>query len=780
MSGCLHCGSDIPPAAPAGPGFCCGGCRAAYGLVRDMGLERYYQRRCIDPAARPLRPEEGGDLDVTAHAVTGAQEGTSTLHLMVEGLHCAACVWLIESLLSRQAEVVTGRVNMTTRRLALTWRGGPEEANRLIAPVLAVGYRLVPYDPARLASETTRGEQELLRAMAVSGFAAGNVMLFSVSVWSGAEMGPATRSLMHWLSAAIAVPAILYAVRPFLRSALTALRALRTNMDVPITLGVSLATAMSLAEAVRGGPHVYFDSAITLLFFLLIGRYLDSRARGRARSAAEHLLALGGAAVTVLDPDGGRRMVPPARVEAGQTVLLAAGERVGVDGMVSDGVSELDTSLVTGETAPVPVGVGDRVFAGTLNLAAPLRITVVAVGEGTLLAEIVRMMEVAEQGRSHYVALADRVARLYAPVVHVMALATFLGWVWIMDQAWQPALLTAVSVLIITCPCALALAVPVVQVIASGRLLRQGILLKSATALERIARTGTVVFDKTGTLTLGAPSLVRDGGWTAADLALAASLAATSRHPLSRTLAREVPQAVPAVGVTETPGAGLAAMVNGDEVRLGSRAWCGVAEGDAPAGPELWLGRPGRAPVRFVFADPLRADAAAVVAALATRGLDLELLSGDREATVAAVATECGIGRWRAGCTPADKVARVAEMRAAGAVVLMVGDGLNDAPALAAADASLSPSTAVDVTQTAADVVFQGNRLTPVIEVLEVARRAETLVAQNFAIALLYNVVTVPLAVMGYVTPLVAAAAMSTSSIAVIVNALRLGRRRSG
>jgi Cu2+-exporting ATPase len=417
------------------------------------------------------------------------------------------------------------------------------------------------------------------------------------------------------------------------------------------------------------------------------------------------------------------------------------------------------------------------VFAGTLNLAAPLSLQVTAVGAHTLLAEIVRLMELAEQRGARYVALADRVARLYAPAVHGLALVTFLGWVGLTDTPWQTALLTAVAVLIITCPCALGLAVPAVQVIASGRLLDRGILLKSATALERLAAVDTVVFDKTGTLTEGRPELRREGLDPDA-LARAAALAAASRHPLARALVRAAPEVPAAAGVRELPGRGLGLATAAGEVRLGSRRWCGLAEDDGAEGPELWLTAPGRRPQRFAFADRTRPDAAAVIAALGRRGLSVELLSGDRAGPVARVAEELGIATWRAACGPADKVAHLEALRARGRRVLMVGDGLNDAPALAAAAVSLSPATAIDISQTAADAVFQGRSLAPVSELLSVARRAELLVRQNLWLAFGYNALTVPLAMAGLVTPLIAAAAMSASSLLVIGNALRLGAGR--
>ncbi len=715
--------------------------------------------------------------DVAPLVHTDPVSGHHSLYLLVDGAHCGACVRRIERAVAAVGGLETGRLNLTTRRLTLRWTGEVQRAAEYVAAVQALGYRAVPFDPERLGGGDDRAERQLLRSLAVAGFAAGNVMLLAVSVWAGHfyGMGPGTRTFFHWVQALIALPAIAYAGQPFFRSAWAALRHGRTNMDVPITLGVTIAAAMSLHETVRGAEHAYFDSAVTLLFFLLVGRFLDQRARGAARGAAQRLLALRASAVTLVMPDGSTRAVRPEAVEAGQEVLVAVGERVGVDGTVRDGHSEIDTSVITGETVPRAVGPGAQLFAGTVNLAAPLRLTVRATGEGTLLAEIVRLMELAEQRRGRFVVLADRVAGLYAPVVHTLALATFLGWLLLGGIAWQTALLYAVAVLIITCPCALGLAVPAVQVIASGRLMQGGVLLKSATALERFAQVDMVVFDKTGTLTEGRLDL-RPGDWSAVDLAAAAGLAKVSRHPLARALAAACPGAAAARGVEEVPGCGLRLVTAEGEWRLGRRGWATPAPEDDRVGPELWLGRPGRLPVRFAFVDRLRDDARAVVDGLRGAGLEVGLLSGDRAATVAETAALLGIDDWHAAQRPADKVARLEALRAQGRRVLMVGDGLNDAPALAAATVSLSPASAADISQTTADAVFQGAHLRPVLDCLRIAHRAERLVHQNIAISLIYNVATVPLAVAGFVTPLVAAISMSASSLLVVGNALRLHR----
>ena len=389
-------------------------------------------------------------------------------------------------------------------------------------------------------------------------------------------------------------------------------------------------------------------------------------------------------------------------------------------------------------------------------------------------------MEAAEQRRTRYVELADRIARVYAPAVHALALGTFLGWLLFSDVGWPAALMVAVTVLIITCPCALALAVPVVQVVASGRLFREGTLLKSATALERLAAIDHVVFDKTGTLTTGHLTLIRGEGVADDVLRRAASLAGLSRHPLARALHRACPDAPLVDGVRELPGLGLALEGREGPIRLGSRRFCGVEEDSASEGPELWFVEPGRPPVRFGFIDRPREDAGAVVRELARLGLGVEVLSGDRPAVVGAVARSLGVEHWRAGVTPAEKCARLEALAADGRRVLMVGDGLNDAPALAAAHVSVSPSTAVDISQTAADAVFQGDRLGPVVELILVARRAVRRVRQNFALAFAYNLVFVPIAVAGFVTPWLAAIAMSSSSLLVIGNALTLAKRAPG
>jgi P-type Cu2+ transporter len=625
-------------------------------------------------------------------------------------------------------------------------------------------------------------DRELLKRLGVAGFAAANIMLLSVSVWSGGagDMTPAVQALFHWLSALIALPTVAYAGQPFFRSAAQALKARRLNMDVPISLGVTLATAMSLYQTARGSQQVYFDAAVTLLFFLLVGRFLDQRMRTRAAGAAANLMGLRGTAATVICSDGTTERLGARLIEPGMRILTVAGERFAVDCRVLDGRSEVDESLITGETAPRPFAPGDRIYAGTVNISGSVVTEATATDQNTLLAEIVRLMSAAEQARGRYVRLADRAARFYAPAVHILGLITFLGWL-LAGQGWEAALTVAIAVLIITCPCALALAVPAVQVAATGRLFGKGVLVKAADGLERLAEVDTVVFDKTGTLTLGEPTLAQREGVTDTVLARAACLAAASRHPYARAVVRAAEAAglriAPAAGVREVAGFGLERKAPDGAERLGSGAWCEAAATDAHMAG-VWYRAPDGATVALHFEDRLRPDAADVIGRLHDAGFRTELLSGDRHSVVEAAAIQAGIGRWTAGVLPAQKIARIEELKAAGRKVLMVGDGLNDAPALAAAHASLSPSTAADISQTTADAVFQGERLAPVLETLAVARAARRMALQNFAIAIGYNTVFVPLAMAGAVTPLLAAVAMSASSIAVTANAVRLKSMR--
>ncbi len=718
--------------------------------------------------------------------VRNDEDGTAHLDLAIDGITCAACIGDIEGALRGLPGLVRARVNFTSHRLSVAWAQGAFEPARVIENLAALGYRAYPFNAGDAEEAQARQARHLLRCVAVAGFAAMNIMLLSVSVWAGnaSDMTPETRDFFHWLSALIVLPAAAFAGQPFFRSALKAIRARALNMDVPISLGILLALTMSVIETAHHAEHAYFDSAIMLMFFLLIGRYLDEAMRRKTRSVAANLAALRAPMASRIAPEGEVVAVPASALSRGDILLVRPGERVPADGTVLSGRSELDESLVSGETTRRAVAAGDEIHAGTLNFSGALRMEVRAAAGNTMLDEIERLIEGAVAGKSRYRRLADRASQLYAPVVHLTALTTAIGWL-VAGASAHDAVVTAIAVLIITCPCALALAVPAVQVVASGSLFASGVLLSAGDAIERLAEVDTIVFDKTGTLTLAEPSLANAAAIEPSLLRLAARLATTSHHPLARAVAAQVPGSAAIEDAVEIPGEGVCATVQGIEARLGSPAFCaaeGAAEAARAADPEASLIalRHGDDVAVLLVRQVLRADAADTIAALRRRGLAVQIMSGDRSRAVEVAARAVGVADWRARMKPADKVAVLQDLRRRGHKVLMVGDGMNDAPALAAAHVSLSPITGSDLAQASADAVFLGDRLGPVLRAVEVSRKARAVMRQNLALAVLYNLLAVPLAIAGLVTPLIAAAAMSGSSILVTLNALRARRRRSG
>ncbi len=686
----------------------------------------------------------------------------------VPSMHCAGCMSKIERGLGELPGVASARVNLSARMVTVNHQASLD-AHDIEHALAGLGYEA--QERRDQLGPRLSAARPLLAPLAVAGFATMNVMLLSVSVWSGAE--GSTRDLFHWIGAGIGVPAIAFAGQPFFKSAWKAVRHGHTNMDVPISLGVLIATGLSLYETVRHGQHAWFDGSLMLLTFLLIGRVLDAMMRDRARSGVDALLSQAARGAMVIGAEGKLGWVEASSLAPGMMMRVAAGERLAADGDIVSGQSRFDQSLLTGESAPVTLHEGDRALAGTLNLEAPVDLCVSHAGHDTTLAEIARLMEASTQNRSRYVRIADRAARLYAPAVHALAALTVIGWLLAGAGLYQ-ALVTGVAVLIITCPCALGLAVPVAQVVASGSLMRAGIMVKDGSALERLATVDRALLDKTGTLTMGKP--VPDRAALLAlgpdEAAVAFALASHSRHPLSRSLAAALSRwdiaAAPLRNVSESAGEGVFGQWHGLKVSL-SRPLGGGAAITAALAIE---GRP----VRLIpFGDRLRPDSRAALAQLRKLGVECSILSGDRPEAVGEIALETGLTA-QANARPADKQALVGRLRASGRKVLVVGDGLNDGPALAAADASMAPGSASDVGLQAADLVFVQDTLLALPRALRAARRTMAVVRQNFALAIGYNVLAVPLAIAGLVTPMVAAIAMSASSLIVVGNSLRLAR----
>ena len=712
--------------------------------------------------------------------VENSGDGVFAMTIAVEGVHCGGCIGRIERHVEALPGIVSARLNLTSRRLAVRWTGETSGPLPIFDELERIGFKGHPFRQRIAEAEDAKRASFLLRCLGVAGFAAMNVMLLSVSVWSGegGDISPETRDLFHWLSALIALPAAAYAGRPFFESAWAALKSRALNMDVPISLGVILALSMSVFETVHHAEHAYFDSALMLLFFLLCGRYLDHLMRKRTRSVAATLAAMKGEMAHRLAKNGEVIAVAASDLVTGDSILLRPGDKVPADIKILTGESLLDEAIVTGETSNRTARAGDHVYAGSLIMDGALTAIVTAAGSGTLIDEVERLLDKAALAKSAYVQLADKAARLYAPVVHVTAALTCAGWL-LAGHSLHDAIIAAIAVLIITCPCALALAVPAVQVVATGGLFRRGVLLNSGDALERMAKVDTIVFDKTGTLTMPEPHVTNAQDVPEDMLTFASRLALSSRHPLARALACESSSKQPLEGAVEETGQGVKAVIGDVEAQLGSLDFCGIDPAGLrrrDANASLIGFRWGDKTAVFTISQRLRPDAVAAIRCLRERGFQCVILSGDRIEAVSPVAKELSIEEWLGGCKPADKIAYIERLKANGRSVMMVGDGLNDAPALAAANVSMSPITATDLTQAQADAVFLGDRLGPIVETISMASRALALMKQNLGLAVIYNAVAVPLAIAGFVTPLIAAVAMSGSSMLVTLNALRTGQ----
>jgi Cu2+-exporting ATPase len=698
------------------------------------------------------------------------KDGRRQVELAVPEVHCAACMRSIETELQKLSMVAQARVNLSTKRVKIFWSPQTDTPPaEMVAAINRAGYRAMLLDAEdESAKDKTFGQ--LVRALAVAGFAAMNIMLFSISIWSGAD--DATRDLFHWISALIAIPAVAFSGQPFFRSAFQAVRHGRLNMDVPISLAVILALLMSIYETANSGEHAYFDASVTLLFFLLIGRTLDHLMRERARSAVRNLASLAPRGALQRLGNGERQYIKLNQIEPGMILEIAAGERIPVDGMVIEGSSDVDLSLVTGESAPEMVQKGGKLLGGATNLSAPIALEAVKPAHESFLARMVEMMEAAEGSRAGYKRIADRAAEIYAPAVHLLALFTFIGW-GLYNGDWHHALITAIAVLIITCPCALALAVPIVHVVAAGRLFEHGMMMRDGAALERLAEIDNVVFDKTGTLTIGKPQFAGLASGDDQALQMAQQLARYSQHPFSKALAAKR-QEVEFENIKEVAGHGVEAMCDGAVWRLGRASFVGAEEIDGTGLSHVYLSKDGVALAAFEFEDQMRPEVPNLIQQLKAAGLGIKMLSGDRNAAVKRLAESLGVADYRAGLTPEEKLEALNQAQAQNQKTLMVGDGINDAPALRAAHVSMAPSSAADVGRNAADFVLTRDRLDDIPFALNLAKRAALAVKQNFGLALSYNAVAIPLAVMGFATPLVASIAMSSSSVLVTLNALRL------
>lgn len=783
---CIHCGNEL---AVNQEEFCCLGCETAYKIINKLGFSNYYNLRKISATERKLKPEAEDDFDIS-DSIKDEGNGIFSLSLMIQGLHCAACVWLIESMLRRDSHVISARVNLSKKILNLRWKGSASDAKEVIHPIIEIGYKLLPFDEEILKTSEKNYSDSILLALAVAGFGAGNVMLFSFAIWFSdtLQMGAETRNLFHFFSSLIAIPVIIFSARPFFISAWKSLRSGFPNMDLPVSMAIFLACVVSLLETFRGSEHVYFDSAVMLTFFLLIGRFLDLKARKKAFDIATEF-SLIAASYGRVEEGGKVKILPSKRISEGMILIVAAGEKIAADGVVIDGESEVDSSLITGESLPKLVQKTSEVFAGMINLGNSLRIRVTKSAQNSVLAEIIRLSEGVEDKKNKYLRLSERVSRIYTPAVHALAFLTFCVWYFLQNSGFENALVNATTVLIITCPCALALAIPIVQTIAISHFTRRGILVKSGEVLEKMRNVETFIFDKTGSLTIGHPKLQRVSFLSGEEvkseqknlfLSLAASLSQKSRHPISRALSEAYSGDLQNLEVKENHGFGLSAQFSGKEIRLGRKEFCGIkSDFKLDENSLRCFIKFGEDEVVFLFDDELKTDAKEVVSQLKNSSKKVILLSGDNEKIVAKTAQSLGITEFYFEQTPISKVEILEKIKSQlpkNSLLAMIGDGLNDTPSLALADVSISFSKATDIAQNTADVVIQGEKLAPLLDLKNSSSRAMKLMKQNLLIALFYNLFAVPFAAAGYIVPLFAALAMSSSSLLVLLNSLRMKR----
>ncbi|WP_295432762.1 heavy metal translocating P-type ATPase [uncultured Thiodictyon sp.] len=816
--GCYHCGLPLNPGCQvsavirgAERAFCCIGCRSVCEAIHAAGLDGFYRRTT---AGEPLGPPPALPKDLRLYDLDAVQEefvdtrvDDREINLLVEGIHCAACVWLIETGLKTLPGVTEARVNLTGRRLRVRWDNGRLKLSTLLRRLGDLGFSAVPFDPESAEGALRRQGRDLLYRMAFAGFAMMNLLWVSIALYSGADRGE-FRGLFQWVGCALATPTLLYSGYPFYQGAWAGLRSGRLGMDLPIAIGASITYVYSLYVTVSGtrAGEVYWDTVVNFLFVILLGRFLEGLSRRAAVASTQRLLDLQPKVATVLRDDT-ETLVPIRSIARDELVLIRPGERVPVDGAVVEGLSEVDESMLTGESRPVRKTLGEGVCAGTINGAGVLKVRATATLRDTALGRIIRLVEDAQASRAPIQRLADRIVPWFVALTLGLAALTFIAWV---GFDLQTAILAGTAVLIITCPCAFGMATPMAVAVASGLGASRGILIKNGAVLERLSSIDHFVFDKTGTLTTGRPEVT---GWRFGsapwqslgseplDLAdgqrdllrRVGALERLSEHPAAvavlalceRLDIASAPARVESVEVV--PGRGIRGLVDGARVVVGSADWLAdnalepaALDGDA-AGPDgsregglIHCAVAGLGTLALATADRLRPGAAAVIGRMRAQGLRVTLLTGDRRAAAEHIAAELGAIDVIAEVLPADKDRVIAGLQTKGQRVAMVGDGVNDAPALVRAEVGIAMGSGTDVSIASADIVLMSNELERVAEAAELSRRTLRTIRQNIGISIVYNLIMVPLAMAAVLTPLIAAIAMPLSSLAVIGNSARI------
>ncbi|MCL2524806.1 MAG: cadmium-translocating P-type ATPase [Betaproteobacteria bacterium] len=800
---CYHCGLPVPEdvdlaVAIGGQqrSMCCYGCQAVALAIVDNGLEDYYRSRdALPESPREAVPAILDQLALFDHAdfqksfVKELDAGEREASLLLEGITCSACIWLNERHLGKLAGVTAVDINYATRRARVRWDEARIKLSDILAAIAAIGYRAYPYDAAKNEEISRKERREALWRLWVAGFGMMQVMMYAFPMYiADGDMTVDVESLMRWASLVLTLPVVFYSAAPFFRNAWRDLKLRRVGMDVPVALGVGAAFAASIWATLTQAGEVYFDSVTMFVFFLLGGRFLEMTARQKALGVTEALTKLLPAfAQKMPDFPAGRsaEQCLVADLRPGDYVLVRPGDIVPADGRVAEGVSCADESLLTGESKPVAKAPGDAVTGGSVNAESPLVVQVEQVGEGTRLSAIVSLMERAALEKPRIVELADRIASYFVAALLAVAVLVAIGWYWADPGR---ALWITVSVLVVTCPCALSLATPVALTVAAGALARDGLLVTRGHAIETLARATHFVFDKTGTLTTGRMRLVAVEGRGALTqtgaLAIAAALERHSEHPVGSALCRAAGDEFPdAVEARAEPGQGIEACVNGRRYRIGRPDY--ALAGGSMSPPAEWLasgdtivalGDDAGCQALFRLGDEVRAEAAPLIADLQRSGRQVVLLTGDAAAVAGRVAERLGIDDTRAGVTPQGKHDAVTALQASGAVVAMIGDGVNDAPVLAQAQVSVAMGGGAQLARTQSDFVLLSEDLEHLRRGLRRAAKTLAVIRQNLWWAFAYNIVALPLAIAGFVTPWMAGIGMSTSSLLVVLNSLRIQR----
>ncbi len=792
---CFHCALPVPAGCrltveldgSARP-VCCPGCKAVAELIRDSGMSRYYALRdAPDPGVG--RPSEEAaewrvfDRDDMLAAFAERDGDAAEATIYVGGMYCAACSWLIETTLSKQAGVDTAEVSPVTHRLRVRWRPSEAKFSLILGTLAKLGYQPQPLAPENTSRPELIEQRTALKRLLVASLGMMQVMMFAIGLYAGDFQGidQDMRRFLRIVSLIVTTPVVLYAARPFFSAAWRGVIARKPGMDLPVSIAVGSAYVASVYATLTDGEAVWFDSVTMFVFFLTLGRFLEMRARHRSIDRSTALSSVLPNTATRVD-DGNRTVVPVSQLLVGDRILIRTGDAIPADGVVESGESSVDEALLSGEATPRRKTAGDSVAAGSVNLDGLITVRVLRTGGDTTLGTIARLSERARYTRPAFVTLADRIANYVVVALLLVAVVVAVSWSLI---APERAFVVTLSVLVVTCPCALALATPAAFAAAGSRLSQLRLLVTNGNAIEALSRASTVMFDKTGTLTMGQPRIatvvVFDGTLTEFDCRrIAAALETASAHPLARAFAMDV--TLPGVASHRVEiGQGVSGVIDGRPWRLGSAAFVGgVAASQAQPGDDVmsdvFLGVDGEAVAWFTVEDALRPAVDKTLRQLQGMGLRVALLSGDNRNAVERLATSLGIAEHHSECSPQQKLAIIEAAQDKGERVVMVGDGINDAPVLSGADTSVAPAQGALLAQTSADVILLGDSLAPLTTLLRMSTRTMRIVRQNLAWAIVYNALALPLAAAGLVPPWLAAIGMSASSLIVVLNALRLSR----